>query len=330
MRIKHIFEIIGAVDYAGLIYDDSRHYIDHLGPFCALMGWPLIVCEDAVADLATRYYPDLEVILKNTLHLKLPRNVLTCDTRPLLEAAFPGQRTRLLWLPHGNSDKGWRGPFFEGLNGEIALVYGQKMVDFMHEKNVFPKILRMGNFRWHYYRKHRSFYDQTLEPKKGRTFLYAPTWDDSENNCSFWKAFPHLAAAVPSDCHLLVKLHPNTLLKYEVELEILMGRFAAAKNVTFLPEFPPIYPLLAICDGYIGDMSSIGYDFLKFDRPLFFLNAHKHLYLSRCGTAIEANHFDFSVKDGLSHVRNKAYNYTFDPEPNWDELKRELHALCSV
>lgn len=318
------------MDYAGLIFDDSRHYIDHLAPFCALMGWPLIVCEGAVADLARDYYPDLKVIQENCLHLKLPPNVATCDNRPILQAAFPGQTTRTLWLPHGNSDKGWNGPFFECLNGEIALVYGQKMVDFMHEKNAFPKTIPIGNFRWQYYLKHKAFYQKLVQealPKATRNFLYAPTWDDEEGNCSFWNAFPHLAESIPDDCRLFVKLHPNTVRKYEVELEILMGRYAERKNVFFLPEFPAIYPLLSCFDAYVGDMSSIGYDFLKFDKPLFFLNANPRLYLSQCGTPIRAEEFAFPITDNLSSARSKAYTYTFDAEPAWTKLQEQLDAL---
>jgi hypothetical protein len=309
--------------FAGLIYDDSRHYIDHLAPFCALMGWPLIVCEPTVAELARHYYPDLEVILEDPLALQLPPHIVTCDTRPLIQAAFPNQTTRSFWLPHGNSDKGMKSPFFEALvNEECALVYGQKMIDFMLEKKVSPKMIRVGNFRWQYYLKHQAFYEKLLT-KKGRTFLYAPTWDDAEGNNSFWHAFPHLANSLPTDCHLLIKLHPNTVRKYEVELEILMGKYAQRNNITFLPEFPPIYPLLSLCDAYIGDMSSIGYDFLKFDKPLFFLNVNPQAYLSRCGTSIQANRFNYPLSDHLSAARKAAYDYTFEPEPEW----KELHAL---
>lgn len=315
------------MDYAGLIYDDSRHYIDHLAPFCALVQWPLIVCEEGVADLARTYYPDLEVILKNSLQLRLPLHIATCDTRLLLQAAFPHQNAKLFWLPHGNSDKGWTGPFFEELQGEIALVYGQKMIDFMHEKKVFPKTIKIGNFRWQYYLKHQLFYQKLLRdmiPEAARKFLYAPTWADSEDNCSFWDAFPHLAHSLPADCLLLIKLHPNTVRQFGIELEILKGEFAAQKNILFLPEFPPVYPLLSLCDAYIGDMSSIGYDFLKFDKPLFFLKANPHLSLSRCGTAITAESFDFPTTDGLSSIRKETYDYTFAPE------KQDLDALRRI
>lgn len=313
------------MDYAGLIYDDSRHYLDHLGPFCALLKWPLIICEPSIAETAREYYPDLDVREVPLWNLRLPTNTISCDTSPLLEAAFPCQKTNLLWLPHGNSDKGWNTPFFEALGSEaIAFVYGQKMIDFMRAKNVFPKTLRVGNFRWHYFLKHKIFYSKKIFfPKSKKTILYAPTWDDAENNCSFWKAFPQLATTLSDDCNLLVKLHPNTVRKYEIELEVLMGRYAK-NNVVFLPEAPPIYPLLSFCDAYIGDMSSIGYDFLKFDRPMYFFNANQKLPLHQCGTAVTPDTFILSETDLFSQTRNALYNYTFDPVPNWDDF---IHSM---
>ncbi len=316
------------MNYAGLIYDDSRHYIDHLGPFCALLNWPLIICEPAVAELARAYYPDLEVIEASLWNLKLPPCIVSCDTKPLLEAAFPDQKIRFLWLPHGNSDKGWNSPFFEVLGNEtIAFVYGQRIVDFMHAKGVFPRISRIGNFRWHYFLKHRAFYDQAIIlPQNGKNVLYAPTWD---GDCSFWKAFPQLATHFPNDCHLFIKLHPNTIRKYEAELEVFIGRYAR-QNIIFLPEIPPIYPILSHCDACISDMSSIGYDFLAFDKPLYFFNANQALPLHRCGAGINPESFSFSNTDSFPTLRKAAYNYTFDPIPNWDQLKEQIHALCSV
>ena len=41
-----------------------------------------------------------------------------------------------------------------------------------------------------------------------------------------------------------------------------------------LIEFPYIYPLLEFCDIYLGDCSSVGYDFLHLNRPMYFLNPH--------------------------------------------------------
>lgn len=154
-----------------------------------------------------------------------------------------------------------------------------------------------------------------------KTILYAPTWDDLENNCSFWSAFPHLAKRIPQNCHLLVKLHPNTVRKFEVELEVLFSRYKAHKNITFLDQSPPIYPLLSASSSYIGDMSSIGYDFLYFDRPMYFLNANSNLPLHRCGPAIDPKTFIFSNTHSFSSIRKQTYGYTFDPVPNFKELK---------
>jgi len=329
---------------AGLIFDESKHYLDHLGPFCALMGWPLIVCEDSMAELAKKYYPDLEVIEKDPFELAQPSHIVACDTRPLLQAAFPRWRfetIKTFWLPHGNSDKGWNTLFFEALEKEpYALVYGQKMIDFMKAKNVDPQMFLVGNFRYSYFQRHRAFYEKLLPalPRK-TTFLYAPTWDDGEGSNSFWKAFPVLADSLPNTMNLLVKLHPNTRRQFEFELERLMGQYERKKNIFFLEEFPPIYPLLHLCDAYIGDMSSIGYDFLTLRKPMFFLNSNqrdqktdKGLYLFRCGLEISPHQYrslfqQYNGANPFSEIQKETCEYTFAPLPNWAEFKNRLLAL---
>ena len=280
-------------DAAGLIFDDSRHYLDHLAPFCALQRWPLIVCEGEVAELARRYYPNLEVLEMNRWDLKLPPYLVACDPRPLLESVIsPDPNRKLFWLPHGNSDKGWKTPIFEPLRQETALVYGQKMIDFMQKQNVFPETIRIGNFRLHYWMENRGFYEAILKeeiclPQAEKTYLYAPTWNDPEGNGSFWRMLPLLTASLPNHCNLLIKIHPNTQTQYAPEIERLIGQYAKRKNICFLTEFSPIYPLLSICDAYIGDMSSIGYDFLFWKRPMYFLKgADRSQFLYRCGMEI--------------------------------------------
>ncbi len=308
---------------AGLIFDDSRHYIDHLAPFCSLAGWPLIICEGAIGDLARRYYPDLEIIESNQWDLKLPPALIACDPRSLIESAFPGALLKeLYWLPHGNSDKGWKNPIFEPLRKETALVYGQKMIDFMHQKSVSPHTIRVGNFRLHYWIKHRSFYEAVLQkeiplPKGRKTYLYAPTWNDREGNGSFWEMFSLLTVHLPADCNLIVKIHPNTQAKFAPEIERLIGQYSKRTNIFFLLEFPPIYPLLSICDAYIGDMSSIGYDFLYWKRPMYFLkSADRSQFLYRCGMEItpEQTKTIFEpAKENREEIQKEIYAYTFDP-----------------
>lgn len=332
--------MIDSMEPAGLIFDDSPHYIDHLAPFCAQMDWPLWVCDPAAADLCRAYYPDLDVVEKDLFALALPNPLLACDPLALLNASFPGKPIRSLWLPHGNSDKGWRGPLFEALSSsETALVYGQKMIDFLRQKQVSARTVPIGNFRASYWESHRSFYTPILQEKilsrlpANPIYLYAPTWSDQEDNGSFWKAFPELAEALPSSLNLLVKLHPNIRRKDEIRLEVLLGRYEKRPNILFLEDFPPVYPLLSLASAYIGDMSSIGYDFLYFNKPMYFLNPNQRdaksdpgLYLFRCGIETDPSGvFLHSQKsDALREVRQKTYNYTFAPVPKWADLKKKL------
>ena len=305
------------MDCAGLIFDDSLHYLDHLAPFCSLARCPLIVCEPEIFEKARLFYPDLEVKYIPIWDLKIPKYTIACDGEALLQAAFPHQSTKVLWLPHGNSDK----PFFQGNLGEVAFVYGQRMVDFMNASGVFPNTIRVGNFRWEYFCKYSRL---SGDPQKN-SFLYAPTWDDFQNHNSFWRAFPLLAASLPKQTDLSVKLHPNTVKKFSPEIEVLKGKYSNRRNIHFLPDAPPIYPLLAKYEGFIGDMSSIGYDFLAFERPMYFLNANAHLPLHQCGMPIDPNSFSFELINPFSKAQQKLYQYTFDSKTRWQE---ELYALC--
>jgi len=367
MELEIIAKLRIAMKYAGLIFDESFHFIDHLAPFCASMGWPLIAFEESVAKLCRKFYPDLEVIEEPYL----PTHVVTCDNRAFLKAAFPTWSPKTLWLPHGLSDKGWKQPFFEALGQEdLLLVYGQKMRDTLAAKQIAVPQFSIGNFRYEYYKKHRTFYDALLIPRviqesvveqeassdflaeardiaKGkdrsedekyeakapplnrllnherykdlpRFTLYAPTWEDSENNGTFWDAFLPLAKTVP---HLLVKVHPNTEKKFGPQLERMKG---LAPHVHFLEEFPPIYPLLERVDLYIGDMSSIGYDFLTFNRPMIFFQDSP---LTSAGTFLSIDEIPelFSkLQPAKSHT---LLPYAFDSVPHWPE---KLHTYLDA
>lgn len=317
----------------GFIYDDSLHYLDHLAPFCSLMGWKLSFSNSCLLEKALYFYPELAAAEKNIWD-PFPLPILSCEPRRLIRAACNNPHLKTIWLPHGNSDKGWKAPFFEALEtGEPALVYGQKMIDFFHKKKVMAHPIPIGNFRKFYFEKHFEFYENRLQelkiPKNRVNFLYAPTWEDAEQSCSFWNAFPKLAESVPDDVNLLVKWHPNTYRIHADKIEMLIGRWQNKQNIVFIEDFPPIYPLLSISDAYIGDMSSIGYDFLSFNRPMFFFNTQnrnsrsdKGLYLFQCGIEIPLNQVDsiFShfeeIKEKKNETRKKIYDYTFSPSFN--------------
>jgi hypothetical protein len=302
--------------YAGLLLDDSPHYIDHLAPFCILMGWPLLVCNQEIAETCRKFYPQLNIAEVDVFLLKMPPCIVTCHPRPMIQAIlgpFRPFRGKLLWLPHGLSDKGWKTPFFQALAGEdLLLVYGQKMRDMLQAKKVPIPQFSIGNFRYEFYLKNRPFYD-SLRTK--RSILYAPTWDDAEQNGTFWEAFPKLIEQIPN---LTIKIHPNTQQKYASRLERLRGL------AEFLDDFPPIYPLLNKTDLYIGDMSSIGYDFLPFQRPLFFLRKEKtdpetdpSAFLMQAGTQITVDEIS-TIENPQGKVdHSKLLAHAFDAPTNW-------------
>jgi hypothetical protein len=324
---------------AGLIFESNSLYLDHLAPFCALLRWPLIIVDPSVRILAKRFYPDLEIIPSSITDLgevlRSFTHLVSCATRPLLFASLGPISAKTIWLPHGNSDKGRITPFFQAIGGEeLALIYGQKMADVIKESNAAPPMIRIGQYRYLYYQKWRSFYDAlpiVKFAKKQPTILYAPTWEDAENNCSFWKSFERIAREQPESINLIVKLHPNTIIDRAPELERLIGKSENGR-LQFLFDFPPIVPLLNRCDYYLGDRSSIGYDFLRFDRPLFFLDPHDHREgrdLTCCGTTVtpESFYHSLTIQDCFSTVRRKMLAYTFDEVPI-SQMIKSIHFFC--
>jgi CDP-glycerol glycerophosphotransferase (TagB/SpsB family) len=136
------------------------------------------------------------------------------------------------------------------------------MERFIREKGVTVPFHRIGNYRYAYYQKHRTFYDHLLPPKTRKTFLYAPTWQDAEALSSFPYVWEELLNP-PEGIELLVKLHPNLYEQFPDEIVELR------KHLKLIENFPPIYPLLARTDLLIGDHSSINDDFLIFNSPTF-------------------------------------------------------------
>lgn len=310
-------------DVAGLIFNDSLHYLDHLAPFCALYGYPLILCESALAQIARTFYPSLDVVEQDYRKLDLPATLIACEPRCFLKTALPrlGDRNTF-WLPHGYSDKGWKGAIFEPLENESVFVYGQTMIDAMLASGISPRFYPVGNFRLAYWRKHRLFYQHCFPfPQARCTYLYAPTWDDAEQNGTLWKSLPALARALPSDCLLAVKTHPNTERAFLPELERLKGLFASRENIVFFTETPCIYPLIDRSDIYIGDISSIGYDFLYTDRPLFFIRKNKKdLPLFSCGVTVSQGEEEkiftpLCESEGRQRARKEMYERTFTCDP---------------
>lgn len=354
---------------AGLIYGPEHHHLDHLAPLCCLLQIPLIVTEEPILELAKEFYPDLQVerINYHTLCDTVVKNfevIFHCSVRVLFDEIFffaqkfNNKKLHTIWCPHGNSDKGHATYYMEALGKEeVALVYGQKMIDFFKEKGVFDNLkayAAVNNYRYGYYKKHKIFYDELVKNKIGRQLpvrkkkiLYAPTWDDYEKSSSFYDATVALIERLPEAFNLIIKLHPNLRLQDPFGVDKFLQTYEDRSQILFIEEFPAIYPLLNCVDIYIGDASSIGYDFLTFNKPMLLLNQNNRnpqkdpgLYLFKCGIEIRKDQYHDIYKilsayllsdvSYFSEVRKNVYDYTFGKEKNEIDLKTEIEALYKV
>ncbi len=327
---------------AALIYGNQKHYLDHLAPLASLLGISLVVTDFEVERLAKNYYPDLNLLYFDPV--EMPERVVTqfevivsCLPKDLFDSLFfitqalHQKYLMNVWCPHGNSDKGHSSYFMEGLSKERwVFVYGQKMIDFLKEKGAFEQLedlFILGNYRYDYYLKHIEFYQKVLREKLPlnsgrRTLLYAPTWDDNEKSSSFEIAHSFLINSVPKDWDLIIKPHPHLTRPLE----------SSKENVIVLKDFPPIYPLLQSTEVYLGDMSSIGYDFLTFRRPLFFYNPQNRnpkedqgLYLTQCGTIINTDENPFELIDKIDSIsflktQDRVYNEVFEKQQTFTKI----------
>ncbi len=351
---------------AGLIYGNTPHYIDHLAPLCDFLKIPLIVTEEEIKKSLNEFYPSLEVLYINYIHL--PETVVInfdvlflCTPRALFEEVFffaqhfHHKEIETIWCPHGNSDKGHASIHLEALHKEkAALLYGQKMIHFLKQKNVFSgleKHVQTSNFRKEYYLERKLFYDDLVErkisqklSKNNKTILYAPTWEDAESSSSFTEGVSYLIEHLPSHLNLIIKPHPNLLLDSSGKNQEILTFYQNTPRVLFLTDFPPIYPLLAIIDYYVGDFSSIGYDFLFFNKPLFFLNSKKRdrqkdqgLYLFRCGVEVQPENYKnlYSIIEENSKKHSpslckETYEYTFGDKVDLSSLKETIEKTFNL
>ncbi|VHN99593.1 CDP-glycerol glycerophosphotransferase family protein [Candidatus Rhabdochlamydia sp. T3358] len=343
---------------AGLIYGPGTHHLDHLAPLCAILGIPLIVTEELLLKQVREVYPFVDALYVDCLELpffliKNYRFVFSCFSRIVLnELLFLAEllskkKIHPIWCPHGNSDKGNIKPYAEALCQEnLLLVYGQQMIDFFNRHKLRKPYVITGNFRYQFYMQHKAWYDayvaKKISLKQKKNILYAPTWQDYEKSSSFFSVIDFLIEQKPAKYTLLIKPHPNLRLQNLFLVEELEEKCKNLPGVYFISDPIPIYPLLNHCDLYIGDRSSIGYDFLHVNRPMFFLNQNDlkeplSTYLFRCGLAISPQNYShiYSLIDQtqqeLTPIREKVYQYAFASCSCLKELKKTIfHALDEI
>ena len=133
---------------------------------------------------------------------------------------------------------------------------------------------------------------------------------------------------------MIIKLHPFLAEFHPAHTYHILESYKDTPGITFLSNFPSIYPLLAACDIYIGDYSSIGYDFLAFDKPLYFLteNTPQESTIHPCGLVVPSiEKISSFIKSTLEEnqkekeaIRKSVYKYAFGEEIPFPIVKKEI------
>ncbi len=357
------------LDGVGLNPNIHSHYTDHLAVVCIIMGCPLLFTDQEAVVKAKRNYPglktkcvDWEDVNPDTLCREYdvffqcdlwPREQLYTLLDPL-EKKYQ-KRVRNVHCPHGFSDKVfWLQRVVEE---DITLIYGPNMIDMLEAEGTFGLLnsyVITGNYRYHYFKKNQEFYETMIQkqilsrfPEKKPLLLYAPTWNDSENSSSFPIGAKALLQHLPKEYNLLIKLHPRIEENFPIEVDQVLHPYRNHPNIAFVDDFSLIYPLLSQVDLYIGDHSSIGYDFLAFNKPMLFFNPNnlspktdRQAYLFQCGYTIPPNDYPnvYSfVEKSLVHgqeelipVRDHVYRYTFGEEKSFSDIRKEIWEACEA
>ncbi len=337
----------------------DERFLDHVAPFSQLMGFPLYLSDEQNQELASKYYPLTKVVF-------CPQSEMSADLfdeydllfqstfwRPDEKFFFSMKRKKKLlfaYLPHGNSDKGHRAPMMDLVElQDFVLIYGKQMVERLQKIGVWKDVRHwafLGNYREMFYRQHQDFYNAIVQKeifssldRKKMTCLYAPTWQDPEHSSSFFSVTKDLIEQLPQDFNLLIKPHPLLEENSPALYHAMLGLCERKNNIKVIEKMPLIYPLLSFCDLYLGDFSSIGYDFTTFQRPMFFFPSKKkqkddpaHLLRgsglvlperTKIFSFIEKNLFAF---DGKMKEKQKAMaQFAFGEKKSLAQIREEIH-----
>lgn len=347
----------------GIIPTGQVYFIDHLAVVCSIMGIPLAFTEEQDHSMGVRYYPGLNAQLVEYQHLTPEYLIDHYDVLflsdqwdrfsfhqkyALLEKKYKKQ-LRHVHCPHGFSDKAFY--LSDCAKEDIILVYGQNMLDMFKYCGVADQInsyVISNNYRFTYFKQNRQFYDRIVQEEVLSRFkrpqpviMYAPTWLDKDQSSTFFEATESLIDQLPPEYNMIVKLHPRLELDDIVLFYQILGKYEDRGNVIFLKDFPLVYPLLAHTDLYIGDTSSVGYDFLAFNKPMFFLNKNRldskkdrSVLLFQCGLEIYPEDYSRVFKiiaeklpndqDRFGKIRTALYQYTFGNEKPFTDIKKDI------
>lgn len=322
-----------------------RHFSEHLAPICILLHIPLLLSELAEAEFLEKIYPGLKTEVWQGETLSLSRLLETFSL--LIQSEYwprkkweeakirYGNRSNKphhLHCPHGFSDK--RFWLAQAAQEEGTLYYGLLMQTWLREEGMEEtRQIWCGNYRACYYQKYRDQMDAFCEEnvlsrfkKKQFCILYAPTCLDQELSTTFFET-KDLLDHLPPEYNLLVKLHPALVEKAPWEVEELILSYSGRPNLLILDQFPLVYPILQHMDVYVGDVSSMGYDFLNLGKPMFFLKNRQNrpprlLEKAGCSLPVEKASLIYSLLDKQPDVsvQKHLYQQAFGPTLSWEEL----------
>ena len=332
----------------------DSHLLDHIAPLSFILDSNLYIEEEKNFSLVKNLYPFIKSVKSSPIDFvylaKKYDFLFECKfwINTSLYKTFYNEKLKFIFSPHGNSDKGHiKNDLLKAYSSQDAvLLYGDHMIDMLKKYDVFKSLksyVICGNYRLSYYLHFKEFYDQkvyddifkNLDPRK-KTIIYAPTWKDLENSTSFFDIYSSLLESFNEKYNLIIKIHPLLEERNPKEFYKIINQKFLNKNIVQLIDYPLVYPILNKCDIYLGDFSSIGYDFLYFDRPMFFLKKQNQesSYLQKCGITIEEKYFsnifnfiDKNLDKNFSNIKKETYEYAFGKTFNINQIKKNIIKL---
>lgn len=260
-------------------------FLDHLVPFCHLFDIPLITNNQELLLILENYYPPTKSIYTQDIEKSLEPYSALFYAQP--SRLFPYgfdlcnhhllQKKRSIFTYHGFSEKYTNDFWFERfVDEDLVLIHGSCMKNQLKKKGIWEKLKHpviCGNLRWQFYLKHQSFFEKKIQtilpPTSKKKILWVPSWNLGNFSSSSLplSLIEKVISGLPHDFQLLIKLHP--LQEIDIDWK---KKYQEHPSVFFIENFPLIYPLLANADLLLADVSSVAYDFLVFNRPMFFFS----------------------------------------------------------
>lgn len=326
------------------------HELDHTAPLSYFLNMPVITTEKRTYEIAQKYYPQITTLYDPDAEEDLSKLSNQFDVifgckywKPHLKwlfETFHDKSMQLILCPHGQSDKGFKEPTLASYAWQDGiLLYGDLMVEMLKTLKVFSsnqKRAVVGNYRYLFYQKQKSFYQDLVQKElilseSGPTLLYAPTWQDADQNTSFFTQAQKVIEELPSNWNLIIKPHPLLKERDPGKYYPIMQLIKDKKNISLL-NTPFIYPIFPFVDLYLGDASSVGYDFLSFQKPMYFFPIRGGCRLHSCGKTLHLNqnlYSQMSLENTFQKEQQALYKMAFAPCTE-ESLINSIHKMLNA